>query len=140
MIEFTTVFKALSDKTRLKIMWLLNNIDSKATVSEIIDVVGESQYNVSRHLQLLKSAGLVSEAKDGRWVFYSLLPAKSEFQKSIKAAVLSIPQELMKEEIKKCHEKISMRQNNKDIIADKNNWKKTFVKLQINQKEAKNAK
>jgi len=59
MEKYTDVFKVLSDKTRLKIMWLLNSVDSKATVSEIVDVIGESHFNVSRHMQILKNAGLL---------------------------------------------------------------------------------
>ena len=71
--EYTIVFKALSDVTRLKIMWLLFTVDLKVSVSEIIDVLAESQCNVSKHLKILKNAGLIYEKKEGRWSFYYYL-------------------------------------------------------------------
>ena len=64
--HYTDIFKALSDVTRLKIMWLLLSIDSKICVSEIIDVLCENQYNVSKHLKILKKAGLIYEKKEGK--------------------------------------------------------------------------
>lgn len=66
------VFAALSDRTRLRIYKLLSAVKRKAAVCEIIDSLDESQYNVSKHLQILKSASLITENKSGRWVFYSV--------------------------------------------------------------------
>lgn len=61
--QYTNTFKALSDTTRLKIVWLLSNIDSKVCVSEIMEVLCEQQYNVSRHLNILKKANIISEKR-----------------------------------------------------------------------------
>ena len=111
-------------------MWLLNSVDSKATVSEIVDVIGESHFNVSRHMQILKNAGLLSKEKFGIWVFYSLVPPKSPFDESIRQTVLSIPSELMKEEINKCQKKIQMRKFEKATIeATERNWHKKLNEL-----------
>jgi ArsR family transcriptional regulator len=96
------IFKALSDTTRLKIVWLLTNIDEKICVSEIVEVLDEYQYNVSRHLKILKNAKLVEEVKEGKWVFYYLTPIKNEFRQMIQDAIKLIPESQMHNEINKC--------------------------------------
>ncbi|MDO6809086.1 metalloregulator ArsR/SmtB family transcription factor [Zobellia galactanivorans] len=102
MDEHINIFKALSDATRLKIVWLLTNIDEKICVSEIVEVLDEYQYNVSRHLKILKKANLVEEVKEGKWVFYYLTPIKSEFRLLIQEAIKTIPESQMNNEIHKC--------------------------------------
>ncbi|MDO6516097.1 ArsR family transcriptional regulator [Zobellia uliginosa] len=102
MDEHINIFKALSDATRLKIVWLLTNIDEKICVSEIVEVLDEYQYNVSRHLKILKKANLVEEVKEGKWVFYYLTPIKSEFRQLIQEAIKTIPESQMNNEIHKC--------------------------------------
>lgn len=63
--EYTRVFKALSDKTRLRIINLFLRSGQDLCVCEIIDSLNESQYNVSKHLKELKYAGLTKE-KNGK--------------------------------------------------------------------------
>ena len=58
---YIEIFKALSDQTRLKIIWLLCNIDSKICSFEIAEVLGETAYNISRHVKVLRQAGLIYE-------------------------------------------------------------------------------
>ena len=43
---------------------------AELTVSELIEIVGQSQPRVSRHLKLLCGAGLIERFKEGSWVFY----------------------------------------------------------------------
>jgi len=105
------IFKALSDITRLKIVWLLTNIDEKICVSEIVEVLDEYQYNVSRHLKILKHAKLVEEVKEGKWVFYYLTPIKDEFRQLIQDAIKTIPERQMNKEIHKCKLLLSARQS-----------------------------
>ncbi|GEM02915.1 ArsR family transcriptional regulator [Halolactibacillus halophilus] len=121
--RYTTIFKALSELTRLKIMWLLLSIDSKISVSEIIDVLEESQYNVSKHLKILKNAGLIHEKKEGKWSFYYYLPSEALFDKYVKETVMAIPKDLMTKEIIRCEKRLSMRVDGKCIIgAESDEW------------------
>ncbi|MDC7240029.1 MAG: metalloregulator ArsR/SmtB family transcription factor [Spirochaetales bacterium] len=120
---YTVVFKALSDRTRLKIMWLLMFIDSKISASEIIDVLEENQYNVSKHLKVLKNAGLIYEKREGRWTFYHYENCNNEFHKSIKSTVSTISAGLMNDEIERCQKRLSMRVNGVCIVgADSKEW------------------
>jgi len=114
--EYTTVFKVLSDATRLKIMWLLFTVDIKISVSEIIDVLEENQCNVSKHLKILKNAGLIHEKKEGRWSFYYYLENDNPFHKHIQTTILQIPKELMEEEIFRCKKRLAMRVDGKCVL------------------------
>ncbi len=123
--RYTTIFKALSDITRLKIMWLLLSIDSKISVSEIIDVLEENQYNVSKHLRILKNAGLIYEKKEGKWSFYHYRSSDDAFDKAVKEAVLTIPQDLMLDEVDRCRKRLSMRVDGRCVIgAESEQWNK----------------
>ena len=114
--EYTTIFKALSETTRLKIMWLLFTVDLKVSVSEIIDVLGESQCNVSKHLKILKNAGLIHEKKEGRWSFYYYLEGDNKFHQHIQKTILQIPNSLMKEETHRCQKRLAMRVDGKCVL------------------------
>jgi ArsR family transcriptional regulator len=64
------VLKAMADPTRLKILHSLHN--GERCVSDILGSVGGSQANVSKHLSVLKRAGLVDCRRDGLNVFYRI--------------------------------------------------------------------
>lgn len=110
MNEYIELFKALSDMTRLKIIWLLTNIDGKICVSEIVEVLEEHQYNVSRNLRILKNARLIEEVKEGKWVYYHLCPINSEFRLLVQEAIKTIPESKMEKEISKCKWLLTQRE------------------------------
>jgi ArsR family transcriptional regulator len=60
--------RAAGDATRLRLLLLL--LDAELTVTELKDIVGQSQPRVSRHLKVLCDAGLIERFKEGSWVFY----------------------------------------------------------------------
>jgi DNA-binding transcriptional ArsR family regulator len=57
------VFRALADPTRLKILECVKN--GEKCICEIIPYTGKSQPNISQHIKVLKTAGLVDERRDG---------------------------------------------------------------------------
>lgn len=121
--HYTIILKALSDQTRLKIMWLLLSIDSKISVSEIIDVLGETQYTVSKHLKVLKNADLIYQKKEGKWTFYHYKNNSNAFNLQIQELVMSLPKELMSEEVFRCKKRVSMRVDGKCVLgADSSQW------------------
>jgi ArsR family transcriptional regulator len=61
-------FRVLSDPTRLKILRTLG--ENEVSVGEVVEAVGGSQANVSKHLSILLEAGLVSRRRDGVMIFY----------------------------------------------------------------------
>jgi|SRR5688572_18382141 ArsR family transcriptional regulator len=63
-------WKALADETRLAIVAVLR--DGECCVCDLNDAVEVSQPLLSFHLRVLKEAGLITDRRDGRWVYYSL--------------------------------------------------------------------
>jgi ArsR family transcriptional regulator len=70
MRDFIRVMKALSDPSRVKILKLLQH--RVMCVCELQAALGLAQPSVSKHLQVLAEAGLVTSEKDGLWVNYRL--------------------------------------------------------------------
>jgi DNA-binding transcriptional ArsR family regulator len=68
--DCVVALKALGEETRVRIVGLL--IDEPLEVNEIAKRLGVSQYNVSKHLRILREAGLLEVAKDGRRHLYAL--------------------------------------------------------------------
>ena len=76
-----TMFRAFSDRTRLRILNLLGG--GELCVCDLVRVIGVPQPKVSRHLAYLRKAGLVTSRKEGLWMYYELAPARSEFHRKL---------------------------------------------------------
>ena len=63
-------FKALGDPNRIRIMKMLER--RRLCVCEVREILGLSNSTVSKHLSILRDAGLVIDSKDGKWVNYRL--------------------------------------------------------------------
>ena len=74
MKEHLEIFKALSDKTRVRILLLL--MDRDLCVCELMFILKMEQSRVSHQLQVLKNADLVRSEREGKWMIYSISPAK----------------------------------------------------------------
>jgi ArsR family transcriptional regulator len=70
MNDLLTIFKALSDETRLRIIKLLE--EGELCVCDITAALDMVQPKVSFHLSSLKEAGLIKDRKQGKWIHYSL--------------------------------------------------------------------
>lgn len=82
------VFKALAHPIRLAAVQFLK--DGEQCVCDIIDYVESERSNVSRHLNVLKQAGVVSDRKEGLQVYYCLnMPCAFSFFSCIKEIVQS---------------------------------------------------
>ena len=68
--ELEKLFLALSDKTRLRLLGLMAN--GEVPVGFLADKLVESQPKISRHLAYLRTAGVVSTRRDGKWVYYGI--------------------------------------------------------------------
>ena len=66
------LFLALSDKTRLRLLGLMSG--GEVSVGYLADSLALSQPKISRHLAYLRSAGLVSTRRDGKWIYYAIEP------------------------------------------------------------------
>jgi ArsR family transcriptional regulator len=71
------MFRAFSDRTRLRILHLL--LGGEMCVGDLVAVLRVEQPSASRHLAYLRKAGLVAVRKAGLWKFYSLAAARTPF-------------------------------------------------------------
>lgn len=67
----TVLFKALADETRARICLLLA-LQGELCVCDLTAALQVSQPKVSRHLAVLRSAGLLSDRRAGQWIYYRL--------------------------------------------------------------------
>lgn len=72
-IEPQEIFQALADGTRIRIARLLAQTGEEVCLCELVDCLLEPQSKVSRHLKIMRQAGLLSAVKDGRWVYHRLV-------------------------------------------------------------------
>ena len=70
-------FRVLGDSSRLAILRLLLD-RGELTVGEVVDAVGMSQANVSKHLRLLLDAGIVSRRREGTSAHYTVVDPSVE--------------------------------------------------------------
>ena len=69
--DLALLFAALSDRTRLR---LLNLMDGREVcVCYFVEILGQSQPKISRHLAYLRRAGVVAARREGKWVHYKIV-------------------------------------------------------------------
>ncbi len=68
--DLAVLFAALSDRTRLR---LLNLMDGREVcVCYLVEILGQSQPKISRHLAYLRRAGVVAARREGKWMHYRI--------------------------------------------------------------------
>jgi ArsR family transcriptional regulator len=80
--ELASVFKALSDPTRVSIVNRLA-ATSEACVCDLTAAFDLSQPTISHHLKLLRDAGLIESERRGTWAYYRLVPEAIERLRSV---------------------------------------------------------
>ncbi len=70
LMEAEFLFKALADRTRLRLINLLG--DGEVCVCFFVEILRMSQPKISRHLAYLRRAGVVAARRDGKWIHYRL--------------------------------------------------------------------
>src|SRR6266571_3632239 len=71
-----TLFKALADRTRLRLISLIG--DSEVCVCFFVAILKTSQPKISRHLAYLRRAGIVAARREGKWMHYRLTEPPDE--------------------------------------------------------------
>ncbi len=70
LVKMENLFMALADKTRLRLLNLMR--EDEICVCFFVEVLGESQPKISRHLAYLRNAGIVETRRDGKWMHYRI--------------------------------------------------------------------
>jgi ArsR family transcriptional regulator len=88
MPDLVTLFQALSDATRLRLLSLM--AAGEVCVCYFVEILDETQPKISRHLAYLRRAGLVSARREGKWVHYGLLKPSDPAAAAVFETVLEV--------------------------------------------------
>lgn len=77
-----TLFKVLADSTRLRLAVLLS-IEGETCVCGLAEALQAPQYTISRHLAIMRSAGLVEARREGTWIYYRLSSARNRLEECL---------------------------------------------------------
>lgn len=66
------LFQSLGDRTRLRLLNLM--AEGEVCVCFFVEVLGEPQPKISRHLAVLREAGVVAARREGKWMHYRVMP------------------------------------------------------------------
>jgi ArsR family transcriptional regulator len=84
----TTVFAALADPTRLRLLNLMAG--REVCVCYFVEILRQGQPKISRHLAYLRKAGIVTARREGKWMHYSICPPADDAQAAILASVFAL--------------------------------------------------
>ncbi len=76
------VFKVLADPTRLRLMVLLS-IQGETCVCRLAEALNAPDFKISRHLGIMRSAGLVEARREGTWMHYKLSNARNRLEECL---------------------------------------------------------
>lgn len=82
------LFAALADRTRLRLLHLMNG--KEVCVCYFVEILGQSQPKISRHLAYLRRAGIVAARRDGKWMHYKIVVPKNAGAARILSETLSV--------------------------------------------------
>ena len=75
-------FKVLADPTRLRLAVLLS-IEGETCVCSLAEALEAPQYTISRHLGIMRSAGLVEARRQGTWMHYALSKSRNRLEQCL---------------------------------------------------------
>lgn len=85
--DLAVLFAALADRTRLRLLNLMNG--NEVCVCYLVEILGQSQPKVSRHLAYLRRAGIVAARREGKWMHYKIVVPKQAGAARILSEALS---------------------------------------------------
>ncbi|MGA3160390.1 MAG: metalloregulator ArsR/SmtB family transcription factor [Terracidiphilus sp.] len=92
-VNLTGLFAALADSTRLRLLNLMAGdglmAGREVCVCHFVQILGQSQPKISRHLAYLRQAGLVTARREGKWMHYSTCAPADAAVASILSAALA---------------------------------------------------
>ncbi len=80
------ILQALADPTRLRLLNLLTQT-GEVCVCELVDALEVPQYNISRHLHILATAGWVEDRRVGKWIYYQVARDLKPYQRTLLRAL-----------------------------------------------------
>ena len=112
------LFAVLGERVRLRLACCLLAEKNGLAVCEMVDALKEPQPNLSRHLKLMKSAGLVDEQRDGRWIYYRLKDADHPFFDNLRCCLETVCCCFdIQADLKRLRERLKLRRGGKCVVG-----------------------
>jgi ArsR family transcriptional regulator len=86
-VSLARIFAALADNTRLRLLNLMTG--REVCVCHFVEILGQSQPKISRHLAYLRRAGIAAARREGKWMHYSIRVPADAAAASILSATLA---------------------------------------------------
>lgn len=118
MTDPVEIFKSLGDDTRLRVVNLLLQTDEDLCVCEMVDALELPQYQISKHLTILKNAGLLLAERKGTWVYYRLDREESPLLRDLfKTLSRHLNQNVFADDAAKLAKRLALRENGKCVVG-----------------------
>jgi ArsR family transcriptional regulator len=119
MSDIVTIFKALADDTRLRVLKLLSR--GELCVCEIAAALDMEQPRLSFHLRILKETGIVIDRRQERWILYRL----NEEDMFIRFLLMAISEKISPEQARLDHERLcAFGRNGRPCAGDNKKMKR----------------
>lgn len=119
-VELHELFQALSDSYRIRILRLMQVVKEEICLCELSEALNEPEYKLSRHVKILKSHGLLTSVRDGKWIYHSIVKDQ-KFLKSIHKALTEFPDgdKQIKEDMARFRKRLKLRERGRCQIPSK---------------------
>ncbi len=111
------IFKALGDETRLRLVNLLLQTDEDLCVCEMVDALELPQYQISKHLSILKNAGLLLASRKGTWVYYQLDRDEPFLRGLFKMLSRHLNEPMFSGDAAKVKQRLSLREEGRCVVG-----------------------
>ncbi|MDZ7265227.1 MAG: metalloregulator ArsR/SmtB family transcription factor [candidate division KSB1 bacterium] len=105
------IFRALGDVTRIRILNLFLQSNEQICVCELMDALHLPQYTVSKHLHILRTAGLIRSGRKGTWVYNQLNREHSVFLEELFKLLKKQLADQYPEDIESLHQRLDLRED-----------------------------
>jgi ArsR family transcriptional regulator len=82
LVEEAALLRVLSDTTRLRLAVALS-LNGETCVCSLAEGLAEPEYKISRHLAVMRSAGMVEARREGTWMHYKLVQPRNHMEKCL---------------------------------------------------------
>jgi ArsR family transcriptional regulator len=117
MIDPVEIFKALGDETRLRLVNLFLQTDEDLCVCEMVDALELPQYQISKHLTILKNAGLLQGSREGTWVYYRLDREESPLLRDLFKVLGRHISQVFADDAGKLRQRLALREEGRCVVG-----------------------
>ena len=116
-MNFVNVFKTLGDETRLRLLNLFLQSGKKICVCEMVDALLLPQYQISRHLTMLRNLDLVKTTREGTWIYYEANWKASKCVSDLFDVIKEHFKSKYSKDVKKLNDRLALREGDYCVIG-----------------------